>query len=355
MKIAMRTYLWLLVFLLVAVVGGIIVSDKLDSRHDVNNGNGDELRTSSIFDYNKKIGHGVNIGNALEAPVEGSWGVYISDDYFSLIKERGFNSVRIPIRWSAHIEDNYPYKIDEEFLNRVKHVVDKALENNLIVVINTHHFEEMYQSPEEYEDRLVEIWRQISDTFKNYPNTLYFEIFNEPAQNLTPDLWNEIYPQVLNIVRETNPNRVVIIDVPNWSNYSAIDELKLVKDEYIIVSFHYYEPFAFTHQGAEWVSPQLPVGVRWEGNNSEVEQINAHFKHVSDWAKKNNVPIFLGEFGAYSRADMESRVLWTEAVRKAAEKFDFSTAYWEFCSGFGLYDTSSNKWLEPLTTSALGK
>ena len=67
----MRTYLWLLVFLLVAVVGGIIVSDKLDSRHDVNNGNGDELRTSSIFDYNKKIGHGVNIGNALEAPVEG--------------------------------------------------------------------------------------------------------------------------------------------------------------------------------------------------------------------------------------------------------------------------------------------
>ena len=160
---------------------------------------------------------------------------------------------------------------------------------------------------------------------------------------------------MLNIVRETNPNRVVIIDVPNWSNYSAIDELKLVKDEYIIVSFHYYEPFAFTHQGAEWVSPQLPVGVRWEGNNSEVEQINAHFKHVSDWAKKNNVPIFLGEFGAYSRADMESRVLWTEAVRKTAEKFDFSTAYWEFCSGFGLYDTSSNKWLEPLTTSALGK
>jgi len=70
MKIAMRTYLWLLVFLLVAVVGGIIVSDKLDGRHDVNNGNGDELRTSSIFDYNKKIGHGVNIGMPLRHPLK---------------------------------------------------------------------------------------------------------------------------------------------------------------------------------------------------------------------------------------------------------------------------------------------
>ncbi|WP_442134999.1 cellulase family glycosylhydrolase, partial [Rhizobium leguminosarum] len=86
----------------------------------------------------------------------------------------------------------------------------------------------------------------------------------------------------------------------------------------IIVSFHYYEPFNFTHQGAEWVNPTPPVGVKWNGEEWEINQIRSHFKYVSDWAKQNKVPIFLGEFGAYSKADMDSRVKWTESVRKMA-------------------------------------
>jgi len=45
---------------------------------------------------------GINIGNALEAPREGEWGVYIRDEYFRIIKEAGFDTVRIPIKWSAH-------------------------------------------------------------------------------------------------------------------------------------------------------------------------------------------------------------------------------------------------------------
>nr|AEP40513.1 chimeric cellulase FnCel5A-TrCBM1-2 [synthetic construct] len=309
---------------------------------------------SSAFEYNKMIGHGINMGNALEAPVEGSWGVYIEDEYFKIIKERGFDSVRIPIRWSAHISEKYPYEIDKFFLDRVKHVVDVALKNDLVVIINCHHFEELYQAPDKYGPVLVEIWKQVAQAFKDYPDKLFFEIFNEPAQNLTPTKWNELYPKVLGEIRKTNPSRIVIIDVPNWSNYSYVRELKLVDDKNIIVSFHYYEPFNFTHQGAEWVSPTLPIGVKWEGKDWEVEQIRNHFKYVSEWAKKNNVPIFLGEFGAYSKADMESRVKWTKTVRRIAEEFGFSLAYWEFCAGFGLYDRWTKTWIEPLTTSALG-
>ncbi|WP_164541660.1 glycoside hydrolase family 5 protein [Fervidobacterium sp. 2310opik-2] len=310
---------------------------------------------SSAFEYNKMIGHGINLGNALEAPVEGSWGVYIEDEYFKIIKERGFDSVRIPIRWSAHISEEYPYEIDKFFLDRVRHVVDVALRNDLVVIINCHHFEELYQDPDKYGPVLVEVWKQIAQAFKDYPDKLFFEIFNEPAQNLTPTKWNELYPKVLGEIRKTNPSRIVIIDVPNWSNYSYVRELKLVDDKNIIVSFHYYEPFNFTHQGAEWVSPTLPIGVKWEGKDWEVEQIRNHFKYVSEWAKKNNVPIFLGEFGAYSKADMESRVKWTKTVRRIAEEFGFSLAYWEFCAGFGLYDRWAKTWIEPLTTSALGK
>lgn len=313
-----------------------------------------ETENKSAFEYNKMIGKGVNIGNALEAPFEGAWGVRIEDEYFEIIKKRGFDSVRIPIRWSAHISEKPPYDIDRNFLERVKHVVDRALENNLTVIINTHHFEELYQEPDKYGDVLVEIWRQIAKFFKDYPENLFFEIYNEPAQNLTAEKWNELYPKVLKVIRESNPTRIVIIDAPNWAHYSAVRSLKLVNDKRIIVSFHYYEPFKFTHQGAEWVNPIPPVGVKWNGEEWEINQIRSHFKYVSDWAKQNNVSIFLGEFGAYSKADMDSRVKWTESVRKMAEEFGFSYAYWEFCAGFGIYDRWSQNWIEPLATAVVG-
>uniref|UniRef100_A0A7C4RWK2 Glycoside hydrolase family 5 protein n=1 Tax=Fervidobacterium thailandense TaxID=1008305 RepID=A0A7C4RWK2_9BACT len=307
------------------------------------------------FEFNKAIGKGINMGNALEAPFEGAWGVIIEDEYFKIIKERGFSSVRIPIRWSAHVSEKPSHTIDEKFFQRVKHVVDKALENGLVVIINTHHFEELYQDPDEYGDVLVSIWQQISERFKSYPEQLYFEIYNEPARNLTPSKWNELYPKVLKVIRKHNPTRPVIVDVASWAHYSAVQYLKLVKDPYLIVSFHYYEPFNFTHQGAEWVSPSPPLGTKWLGTDAEVAEMRRHFRLVYEWAKKNNVPIFLGEFGAYGKADMESRVRWTMTVRQLAEEFDFCMAYWEFCAGFGLYDRIEHKWIEPLTTAALGK
>ncbi len=307
------------------------------------------------FDYNKSLGIGVNMGNALEAPYEGAWGMYIKDEYFKIIKDRGFNHVRIPIKWSAHAEKEPPYAIDEFFLERVEHVVKKALENDLYVIINIHHFDELYSEPEKYKDMLVVLWGQIAEKFKNYSHKLAFEIYNEPAQQLTPQIWNEMYPKALIEIRKTNKDRIVIIDVPNWGHWSAIKQLKIVNDPNIIVSFHYYEPFGFTHQGAEWVSPQLPTGVIWNGTSEETAEIDRHFKEVYEWAKENNVPIYLGEFGAYSKADYDSRVRWTKAVSQTAQKYGFSIAYWEFGAGFGIYDRSTDSWREELTNAVFGK
>ncbi|EKF50310.1 glycoside hydrolase family protein [Thermosipho africanus H17ap60334] len=314
-----------------------------------------ENKKLTAFDYNKMIGIGINMGNALEAPFEGAWGVVIKDEYFEIIKEKGFDSVRIPIRWSAHILDKPPYTIEKDFLERVKHVVDKALENDLIVIINCHHFEELYENPEKYGEVLLEIWKQVSSFFKDYSDKLYFEIYNEPAKNLTPEKWNDLYPKVLKEIRKTNPSRIVIVDVPHWGNYNYINQLKLVNDPYLIVSFHYYEPFNFTHQGAEWINPRLPVGVKWSAKSYEIEQIKSHFEYVDSFSKKYNVPIFLGEFGAYSKADMDSRIKWTKAVSQIAREFGFSICYWEFCSGFGLYNKITNTWNEGLLNAVFGK
>jgi endoglucanase len=72
------------------------------------------------------------------------------------------------------------------------------------------------------------------------------------------------------------------------------------------------------------------------------------FNKARDWGLANKRKIYLGEFGAYEQADMPSRALWTRAVREEANKQNFSTAYWEFCSGFGAYDPVLKSWRQPI-------
>src|SRR5690554_317868 len=123
-----------------------------------------------------RLERGVNMGNALEAPVEGHWGMTIQKEFFALIKEAGFDHVRIPIKWSAHTAEQSPYTIDPTFFNRVDEVIDQALEQGLLVIINIHHYDELLQDPSGHEDRFLAIWRQIAQRYQDYPDTLYFEL-----------------------------------------------------------------------------------------------------------------------------------------------------------------------------------
>src|SRR5271168_1856881 len=110
--------------------------------------------------FNRRLGLGMNLGNALEAPKEGAWGLTIKPEYFKTIKGAGFSHVRIPICWSAHAKADAPYTIDPEFLLRVDEVVREALSNNLMVVINMHRYGELEQNPGKHKDRFLSMWDQ---------------------------------------------------------------------------------------------------------------------------------------------------------------------------------------------------
>jgi endoglucanase len=91
--------------------------------------------SGEIFERNRRLGRGVNLGNALEAPNEGDWGVTLEETDFQLIHAAGFNSVRVPIRWSAHAAESTPYTIDPAFFARIDWVIEQAFANELAVVI----------------------------------------------------------------------------------------------------------------------------------------------------------------------------------------------------------------------------
>jgi len=292
---------------------------------------------------------GVNLGNMLEAPNEGEWGLTVQEEYFDLIKKAGFDFVRLPVRWSTHADESAPYAIDPAFFARVDEVIGWASERDLTVIVNIHHYEEMAWDPWAHKDRFICLWEQIAEHYKDSPSNVLFELLNEPNDQLNASLWNEYLLEALSIVREANPTRDVVIGPVNWNAYDWISTLDVPQDEHIIVTFHYYLPFEFTHQGADWVQGSDPwLGRTWEATEAETAEIVRHFNSVADWAQRKNVRILLGEFGAYSEADMTSRIRWTEFVRSEAERHEFAWAYWEFASGFGIYDPEAKIWREDL-------
>jgi endoglucanase len=312
---------------------------------------------ADIHDANKRLGRGINLGNALEAPKEGEWGVTLKAEYFKAIADAGFRTVRLPVKWSAHATAEPPYAIDPKFFERIDWCVDQALANKLNVIVNVHHYSEADADPDKHIPRLAGLWEQIAARYKDRPAGVYFELFNEPNTKLVEARWNAAIPELLKPVRKTNPTRPVIVGPANWNAIGALDKLEFpAGDRNLILTVHFYEPYQFTHQGAPWAKgSEKWKGTKWTGTDAEKAAVTKQFDRAAAWAKKHDRPVFLGEFGAYQEADADSRARWTRFVAREAEARGFSWAYWEFCAGFGAYDPKAAAWREPLKAALLGK
>lgn len=300
---------------------------------------------------NAQFGRGINLGNALEAPREGDWGVKLEEDYFRAIAEAGFDCIRLPVRWSAHAEQTAPYAIDPQFFARVDWAVEQALSRGLSVVMNVHHYAEMDERPDEHRERFLALWRQIAEHYRDRPAKLAFELLNEPHDKLTAAKWNATLAEALGVVRVSNPTRTVVVGPVAWNAIRELPSLELPEaDRNLVVTVHYYLPFDFTHQGAHWIDPKTrpPVGKRWTGTEDERTAVLRDLDAAAQWGLTHRRPIFLGEFGALNKADLESRAAWTKFVADEATRRRMSFAYWEFCSGFGAYDPQRREWLAPL-------
>jgi endoglucanase len=249
------------------------------------------------------------------------------------------------------------------------------------VVINMHHYDEIFAQPTEHQERFLAIWRQIATRYKDMPDNLYLEPLNEPHDKLTPGRWNELLAEVVDVIRQVDGVHTLIIGGAEWGGVKGLGQLRLPEDENVILTFHFYDPFLFTHQGAEWVGREYhTVGVQWPGppavpltpipeakavrwverwfkdydavtgdrNPAGAEPIRKQLDRAVRWGEKLRKPLWMGEFGAYGKADMPSRVNWTTFMRQEAEARGITWAYWEFGAGFGVYDRETQRWNEEL-------
>ncbi|MBQ3715031.1 MAG: cellulase family glycosylhydrolase [Fibrobacter sp.] len=314
------------------------------------------------------MGPGINLGNVFEAENNGfskfdenqftsTWGETIVPDDFKALGDSGFRNMRIPVSWEEHVEEkNGKCVVDEPWMKQVFWAVDLAIKNKMVVILNAHHWNAMYDSnPDAETPCLLEVYRQMmTEVVKYSHDSLIVETLNEPRGKLTSAKWNVLVDSIVNIVRTADPQRVVMVGTHNYNNAAAASQLKLPSDATnLIITFHYYEPFSFTHQGATFVSPQYPTGKEWKASFGEMRAIKKVFSNLKDWADAKGLPVYLGEFGAYEAADSVSRETWTTFMADLANKMGFGWAYWEFCSGFGVYDETTGKWNAPLMRALL--
>ena len=308
-------------------------------------------QNAKVWQIAKAMGPGINFGGMFEAPNEGEWGLTFQPAYLNAAWGAGFRTLRLPVRWSNHASASYPYAIDEVFMARIASVVDQALARGFHVVLNMHLYHDLdgdARDPNEFavdlqvlEPRFIAMWEQIAVRFANRSDKLLFELYNEPHGRLDAQTWNRLLDTTLKQVRISNPARVVVLGGVSYNDAYQLGTLVLPNDPYLMATFHNYDPFTFTHQGAYWIAGDYPVGVTC-CSAEQVEAIAVKTRHAAAWSSANGVPVFLGEFGAIKLADQASRVAYTRQVRSLAEAANMPWAYWEFgAANFGVYDTAS--------------
>jgi endoglucanase len=336
------------------------------------------------------LGRGVNFGNFLEAdPEEGSWtdGRLIQESDFDRAVAAKIDSVRLPVRFSAHAGKGPPYTIDPAFMDRVEQVANWGLSRGLRVVIDLHHYLELFEFAEDNQDRFVALWEQIATRFKDYPDKLYFELLNEPnssdpASGLNPVRWNQLSAKTLQAIRAIDSHHTVIVDTAGWANIDYLKDLTIPDwEKNAIVSFHYYSPIFFCFQGSvDWNGPDFATtGIVWPGPPStpvtpaasvsdDVVQwiksyntlppdknpagkwlIHDQIVNAAQWGAKMGRPLWMGEFTAHQPGDIDSRERWVKAVRCELESQKIKWSYWTLnTGGSALYDFGNAQWVGQL-------
>ncbi len=306
------------------------------------------------FEQNEKLGRGVNI-----LGYDPIWDSFekarFKAHHFKLIREAGFNTVRINLHPFRHM-DSTTFELREDWWKVLDWAVENALANDLMVILDMHEYYAMADDPVSRKDMWLAFWKQVAERYQDSSDDVLFELLNEPNGKLNSELWNDFLLEGLAVVRNSNPHRTVIIGPAQYNQINQLDSLILPeKDRNIIVTIHYYSPMDFTHQGASWAGRADLRDVRWLGTAEEKQAIMDDFAKAQNWSKKHNRPLFLGEFGVYDKADMESRTKYLSFVTRTVENLGWSWAYWQFDSDFILYDIDNEHWIEPVLKALIPK
>ena len=190
------------------------------------------------------------------------------------------------------------------------------------------------------------------------------------SHDIKPEDWRTQAEAIIAAIRKTDSWHTLIVGFHDWNSRQALIDSKPFDDDNIIYTFHYYDPFVFTHQGATWTAigmadthpvpfPGKTADIKlansakgtWVasqinnyGNDSLAEKMFADLKGAKDWSVRNSVPIFLGEFGSYGKyPTMQDRCRHAAVVYSALGRLKIPNTWWEWDGGFNMFEPGTTK------------
>jgi endoglucanase len=298
---------------------------------------------------------------------------YTTADDIALIARMGFDHVRLSIDADPLVEWQRSQNGHTDFMTELDRVVKTMVENHLAVIIDIHP-ESSYKAPLRQGTNSVQhftaLWRQLATHYASSdPEYVFFEIMNEPEQD-DPYRWQGIQAVVAEAIHDVAPNHTIIAGGAHWSGLEDLLMLQPLAQANVIYTFHDYEPFPFTHQGATWTSPEvqplraIPYPSSTDAVSSKLDQepelagkyfleqyglgrwdadrVEKTIEFAAKWSQLHHAPVYCGEFGVLrDYAPPAMRAAWLRDMRTAMEKNNIGWAMWDYQANFGAV-TKSN-------------
>lgn len=315
------------------------------------------------------LGRGVNISHWLsQSDARG----IDRDNYFTekdveFIASCGYDHIRLPIdeeqMWNEKGE-----KIDTAF-TLLHNALQWCSKHHLRVlvdlhIIRSHHFlmeaPPLWTDPKE-QDKFIGLWEQLSAEMIRYPvNQVGYEIMNEAVAK-DPEDWNKLIARAVETIRKNEPARKIIIGSNMWQQVQTFDVLKVPEgDTNIILSFHFYSPFLFTHHTASWTAigaytgpvqyPGLTIdetnlkglpdklveAIRWDNRVFNRDTMEMMMMKAITKAQALDLPLYCGEFGCLRSVDPQQRLNWFADMITIFNKHQIGWASWDYKAEFGI-------------------
>jgi endoglucanase len=292
---------------------------------------------------------------------------FTTPDDIRLIRHLGFDHIRISIDADPLLAWQRNQGSGIAFMEELDTIVKLAVEQKLAVVIDVHpqtRYKQSLLQGDEPVQRFAMLWRSLATHFAPFdPDYVFFEIMNEPEQ---PDSyrWQGIQSFVAEQIRSVAPSNTIIACGARWSGLEDLLPLQPLAHPNIIYTFHDYEPFAFTHQGATWTDPAVQplrdvpypstpenVAKNFEQESTlagqffvqqyglarwDAHRIDVTLSFAERWSQLHHAPVYVGEFGVHRPyADPAMRAQWLKDMRTMLEKHHLGWAMWDYQDNFG--------------------
>lgn len=297
---------------------------------------------------------------------ETSWGNPVATKkLIQAVKAQGFNTIRVPVSYIDQI--NTDNTVNDEYLARIKQVVDYAYDMGMYVVINMHNdggtgvhgmWLDITKTGSEFEaikTKYSAVWSDIADYFKGYDQRLIFEGFNElnngsyttdptTEQLSNVNTLNNAFVSAVRNAGGKNTDRVLIVAGYNANIDYTVSNFAKPNDSgtanRLMLSVHYYDPYDFTlnEQG---------TGV-WD---SDTSKISSQLDKIAEFANREEIdmPVFIGEYGAIDKNNISARAeycYWLNYYAAQNEDCYIVTSYWDNgvigLNGTAMFDRTNN-------------